>query len=712
MLNRIILSIIVFASLCWITYNALQILGDDNNLAPETLFGTQDASILIINRPTEFTLSAAAEFEVSPATEIWKLANDSAYNQCFLSLTKAHLLFTKKTPWSEEDVLKLFRGSGIKIENGQVELNGYTGKFHLKNLYLSKEVHSSKNNSIPFIYDKKASASIITLKVNNGVYATTDIYFNSDGIANYITKDENLEDGKKQADEVLFSGIISKNISCYHFYEREYLKQFDSIYANGPLFQWLDVGFVEVKSGGKTAIIADYIAGQDPFWILDEFSKTMDTSWYSVPLTSSFPEKGKKYKVEYLEDFVVISSSEETCKKLISDYKLGQTIALSDVARSKYYSQLPKYVSERFVDEQNQSSKSVYHGKLMESNASIKIAKKLESKKESVTISIGSDIKDFYPLNKDGDVIVLTETGEISRYADGKQKWQVKANGIIISPIQAIDLHATGETHYLINTSQEIHLLDATGNESTGFPVKLEQDASNAVKFYRWREKSYFLQGLANNSVLHLDAKGREINIIKTKFTVTEKIDVWASQKRLFAGFAHDGEFIMYDLDQNKNYREFITPMASTRIKVPNELFHFGIKNGELIKVDQKGLEFDMGNLLATKVIEIENNKLNSIAIQNNNDVKLLNINGIPFAELRLPFNEIDAISIYSTESGKTLVGVIDGLENNVYLYTADGQLKTSKGLEGQRKLSIDSSGKGYRITTIVDQFVVQYFEN
>ena len=712
MLNRIILSIIVVASLCWISYTAFQILQDKNNFTPETLFGADDQSILIINRPTEFILSAASEFESAPAKNILEMAEDSLYNQCFISLRKAHILFTKKTPWTEEEVKQLFSSGKPVVSDGKIQVEEYKGKYHLKNLYLSKESVLPKNDSKKFVFDKKSSASIISITEENGIYSTTDIYFNADGIANYVTKDEKLVSGKKRSDEMLFSGILSKNISSYHFFERDYLQQFDSVYANGPMFQWLDAGFIEVQLDGKTAIIADYIAGQDPFWILDEHSKTMDTSWYSVPLTSTFPEKGKKYKVEYLEDFVVISTNEESCKKLISDYKLGHTIALSDVARSKYYSLLPKYVSERYVDASHQLSKSVYHGKLMESNASIKIATKTETKKESLSISVGADIYDFHALSGDGDVLVVTIDGNLIKFKGGKEQWKVKLNGNVKSTIQPFDLHASGETHYLLNTSQEIHLVDANGNEATGFPIKLEQDASGPVKFYRWRERSYFLQGLSNNSVLQLDAKGREINIFKLGILVTDKIDVWASQKRLFAGFAHDGQFIMYDLDQNRIHREYITPIQTTTLKMPNELFHFGIKNGELIKVDQKGLEFDMGNLLATKVIDIDNNNTNSIAIQNNNEVKLLNINGIPFAEMRLPFNEIDALSIYNNDSGKTYVGVIDGLENNVYLYTADGQLLTRKGLEGQRKVSVQSSGKSFRITTIVDQFVVQYFEN
>ena len=54
---------------------------------------------------------------------------------------------------------------------------------------------------------------------------------------------------------------------------------------------------------------------------------------------------------------------------------------------------------------------------------------------------------------------------------------------------------------------------------------------------------------------------------------------------------------------------------------------------------------------------------------------------------------------------------MIDGLENNVYLYGTNGQLINKKPIEGQQKVVIKSIGNTLQISTIVDQFIVQYFE-
>jgi hypothetical protein len=84
----------------------------------------------------------------------------------------------------------------------------------------------------------------------------------------------------------------------------------------------------------------------------------------------------------------------------------------------------------------------------------------------------------------------------------------------------------------------------------------------------------------------------------------------------------------------------------------------------------------------------------------------------MPFSVIRLPFNEVQDIDIHTTDSGKTLIAVLDGLENNVYLYHSDGNLFKSKQIEGEKKVELRSYGQDLMITTIVDKYLIQYYEN
>ena len=107
-----------------------------------------------------------------------------------------------------------------------------------------------------------------------------------------------------------------------------------------------------------------------------------------------------------------------------------------------------------------------------------------------------------------------------------------------------------------------------------------------------------------------------------------------------------------------------------------------------------------------------DENKNPLLVVKSANEIKLINAEGIQIGSVQLPFNEVADVDVAFTDNGKTLLSVIDGLENNVYLYRVGGDVLLAKPLEGQQKVDFKTSGSNKKITTIVDQFIVQYFEN
>lgn len=77
-----------------------------------------------------------------------------------------------------------------------------------------------------------------------------------------------------------------------------------------------------------------------------------------------------------------------------------------------------------------------------------------------------------------------------------------------------------------------------------------------------------------------------------------------------------------------------------------------------------------------------------------------------------MPFNEIEGVNYFNLNSGKTVVSILDGLENNVYLYNMNGTKLTDRSLEGKTKVNVSSTSNSLIITTVVDDYVIQYFEN
>ncbi|MDX2359954.1 MAG: hypothetical protein QNK23_04040 [Crocinitomicaceae bacterium] len=719
MVNRILLSIILLASLAWIGYVSSDILSENNNYSPEFLFGEQDGQLLIINRSGETDLYLLEDFMTAPMTEMEALFTDNQYETGYLSSLRSHAMFTKTENWTEENIRVLlsnqntgltFNGNSFKFG----EFNEFEGRFYKKNLYIHSGKIELNQSPVEYLYDKKSSASIIKFGTGNTVETVSDIYFKADGQVNYVTYNDNIEQGNQVKDEVVFASTVTKNFSAYHFYERDYYGTLDSTFVQGPMSKWIQNGFLELEYNGSTVIITDYIMGQDPILILNDINQTYDTSIFNIPLTATFPSSGKSYHIKYLEDLVVLSESESACDGVVADYKLGNTIALDQTSRAMIYGALPSSVSERIVTEDKSYSRAVYRGKILETLMGAPSVRSPENtvQRESLAFNCGFDIRDFVTLSGEGNLVALGKNGELVRFKNGDVDWK-QANGESpIGKLQIIDLHENGEKFILYNTETGVHLIDLAGNYHSGFPIDLEQDATNEVKFYRWKGKSFFLLANDENKVMHFDSKGRELNIISSNINIDRQIDVWASQGKLFAGFTNGAQFAMYNMDKNEMHREFQMPTSCIPVKIPNELIQFGLRDKRLVKVDQKGTIFEFMNFERAKLIDVvSDNKTVTIIVQSANEIHLLNSEGIPFSQIKLPFNEVEDVFIHTINSGKTVIAVIDGLENNVYLYGLDGALMSQTPLEGQTKVVINSTGSNLIISAVVDQYIVQYFE-
>jgi hypothetical protein len=172
-------------------------------------------------------------------------------------------------------------------------------------------------------FDTKASASVI--KFNEEYASITDIYFKGANTVEYHSKNENEIKGKQINDKDLFSGVLPASIDNYHFYEKTYLSNIDEVFIQGPMFQWLDKGFVSINYNGHPVLICDYTIGQDPINILFELIKkdtdNKDNAHFSnVKLTSTFPKNDRTgFFIYNLNDYVVISENQAVCEEIMKE---------------------------------------------------------------------------------------------------------------------------------------------------------------------------------------------------------------------------------------------------------------------------------------------------------------------------------------------------------------------------------------------------------
>jgi hypothetical protein len=553
-MKRLLVALVVIASLCWITFYLYDVNSTKNNFTPEAIFNVDDGQILIVNRPAEIDVAKINGFDQCPSIEVIKKLDGRFYNRAYFSAKRPHMLISGEENWTVEQVKNLFGNDGrVKFDNSMSAFTylNYSGMIHKRGVYLRDGELQKSQHEKEFNFDKKSSASLISFENENST-VVTDIYYKTLGRFDFITRNAQIKQGKQVNDRELFASYISDQITSYSFHERDYYRTLDSTFTKGPLSNWMDKGFVEIEINGKTALISDYLPGQDPLLILNDLEQEQ-SNHYKTPLTSKFGLT-KNYYIKYLEDMVVLSEDESTCDLIIGEMKLGRTISLNGEKRSLIFGDLPQNVSQRTYRNGDSYSQTVYKGYLLTAKVEKGKASTVSEKNKPLTMAVGDDVIDFKVLNGVGNVVVLTKSNSLVCFNEGKKIWTKKLESLQ-NKIEVIDLYASGDEYILVSGDDHINLFDIEGKSSSGFPISLESETTAEAKFYRWKNRSYIIVPTVGNKVSLYNGKGGEIRVFNSKIKISQKIDVWASQRLLFYGFKNGEEFVMYDVEKKRTHR-------------------------------------------------------------------------------------------------------------------------------------------------------------
>lgn len=702
MFRRIALYFTFIVSLFWVGFSIVKNYQQGGSISIENAFNEKDENILVINRLKDFSSQLVANEEQYQLPFWQAFLKSDLLEQVAFSGTQEKSLWKFKENVSKSLVESVF-GKEVQFKLGKIyAVFGKKAQAYKNYLLISPDESTRKKQN--FDYDKKATASL--LKNNKGNFEVVDIYLNSNGKVEYVSANS-LQNAEKVNDAEYFAYVIPKSIEKYHFKEREYSIENDTVLKSSPMSNWLHTGFVEMIFMGEKIILTDYIDGADPSFLLKNVEGTVDTNWFSTPLTSAFPQKGK-YTVVPIEDFVVIGENEHICNQFVANYKLGNTLALSLSKMKEIYGNLPRLSSERLVSNSEKWSKSVYNGKLTTTRLYFNLSKREDKMTNAISMPVNFTVSDFLPLSGMGNVVVSGKDGEITAFLNQKLAWSKKIEKI--NSIQLVDLLENGEEQILLSTEQKIYLFEKDGTNVNGFPIVLEAEMTVPPKCYRWKGEPFILVGNSAREIIQFDARGRERFSWKSPSKITGNINVWASQKKLFWGIQSEAEFIMFDAKKRKEHRRFSVKNNSIAMKVRNQLLHFQLNKEELEKVDQKGSVLKLASFRNGKLLNQNGNE--NFILKKNNEVFAFNPQGVSFAKIKIPFNEFSSIYTFQTDRGTTVFPVLDELENNIFLYSKDGKLLLEDNFEGKIKAIPTAFNGKLLLSTVVDDFIVQYLIN
>jgi hypothetical protein len=729
MLGRYILIAIGILAFIWTCFVAFDLIDKKNELAPQQIFGKEDSLVMIVHRSEEVNWDVIEQRTGQKGNSL--LSRIKKYpaelKTIYISSNRNHLLFESSVPWSKKMLAELLEQTGKVEFQGQqkVLLESYTGRIYRNRLYLFEKDYSTELLEANWSnFDRKASLSIADLSTKTPTL--TDIYFKENGLVEYVSGTAKGLSGKKIDDQELFSRALPKNIKSYHFLEKDYLLSSDAIFKSSPMKDWIENGLVRFRYEHADVIITDYLQSQDPVNSLFDFTQKdpLNQSYgffQNIELMKGFPENVKKGFYAYsMDDFVVISSDQQSCEKIVAEFRLGNTLSQSPEELKRIFGKLPARVSEREVNETLQVSFSVYKNVLIETrfpstSNTIQVSEKNDDNNtQADSYKFGAAIHDFIVTEGKGNITAVTKNSLIRQYKNGKKGWERNIASEPIGELQQVDFR--GMKYTLVTTKNGVHLFDQNGNSPDGFPIIVaDRQLTCKATVYTWKNKSYLIATNSNSEMLLFDQNAKRISTINTGLTqIKQAPEVWVSQRKLYIGINDGKTFKMFDAESRREYRRFELPGNSIAVKRANELIHFSLSEGTLLKIDQKGNRVKINSNLNTHKlfgINSDGEQLKFI-LTTDNSVLILDESGKTLLNISSKAKEFEFVNFNDMNSSNSILAIVDGMENDVYLHSPNGDLIGGKSLEGSLKASVQRSGGILLITSVVDDFIVQYTLN
>lgn len=723
MFARYFLIVVGILSLLWIGYVAADIIDKKNAYSPTSLFGEEDKQLLIINRKSEINNSLIPFSTVPKNTEILNamLPHIQDERSIIISAQRRHFLIESKYHWTKQKVKKLLNDANLKPESSGIrsfKISGFEIDFQKNMLYVHESDLKTKRIEGWGNFDRKSSASLIDF--NTGEPIIKDIYIKGQDKIEFHTKNDKKIKGKQINDQELFAAVLPRTLNSYHFREKSYAQNIDPIFQKSPMNDWLEHGYVSFEYKGQKVLIADFISGQDPIQVLADFVKEEleneeHAHFKNVRLTEDFPESTTEgFYIYSLNDFVIISVDRSTCEDIVTQNKLGNTLATDHAALHELFSELPSRVSERVINPKEKFSRSVYKTKILETRVSVKVTEESQSEsitdKETLTMNVDAKIEDFISFDGKGNAVVLTATGELMYYSNGNMSWMKNLGSKAVGKLSYIEQFQ----FILVTCNNSIHLLDRKGNYVLGGPINLGNNhpAQQATQ-YEWRNKLYLTYPDVNGNIIVYNSKGKIHSQISNSMPdVDSPIDVWVSQNKLFYGIRSNSTFKMIDAERKREHRSFNLPGKAISMVNTNELYLFTSENGKLIYLDQKGVKHDLTTNFGGKLLQTSSGRKDNYLInERNSELSIYGSTGFPIGNIPLDFVNKEYCDIQNIE-GQSLISVIDGIENNVYLYRLDGRKLIDRSFEGGKKCMLNVKDSKLVLTTIVDNYLIQYYLN
>ncbi len=715
MIRNIIFLVLTVASLIWIFFAGQTLINFSGNENPERLFGQEDGRVLVVNRASEISLSQV-DFYVQPRIAqlvTILIGNQRIDERLIISEKKAHVVIESTQPIDNNRIKELFKGQHLnKITSKKFLWNEFTivRNKGVMEVYLASE-KSSNSSEKWYSFDKKSACSIV--QFNNGKPIITDYYQKEGVLSKYCRSPHLTENYISINDKEIFANRIPASISYYQFMECEYAKAHDLVFQESVANRWANMGMVYFEYKSQPFLLMDIERGREPDLYLDKYRNIQsesDRHYKDLALTKNFPNNPKSgFYMRLFEDHALFAENEAALLDLEASLEMGQILSLNANKCDLIFKQTPQKVSFREWSIDKKMALTTYNG----SSISVEV----KSLNQTITPKPNENTKVGVALNgigkmilvhpKEDRVYALSESNTLFGLSNGEHRFKTTIADLPKGEIQ----WANPQYNAIVLTGlNKVHVITEQGKYQEGFPLEIESGISQQVTPFQWKGKSNYLVASNSGYYFWLNENGKIIGKGKTEVNALSATPViWTSQKRLFFGFHGDGVFAMIEASRNKVLRTFPLPIGTHTANLTNELVFFSLEENTLYKYDQRGEKTKIAQFSNAKWLKSDISSLSYFFVNEGNKIIQFNVSGDIVSTYKVDVNSVDCIHYYESSSKGAILGILDGMSNRFYLFTANGKSIAMDNNMGRIAFGITNFNGKSKLYTLSDKFVIHY---
>lgn len=719
-MGKYILAFLGVLSLAWIAYVGINLTVSGDHLSPETVFGKEDTNIVIIHKPLEPDYQHASfSFLMRDPFYTNLLTHTERIQHYYFSSSRSVVLLERSKPWTIELADRYFQSLGLSVRvlsTRSFDLgNGWYARYDKAFLLLSKSADFTPAADSPVQWkyaDRKSSASIVRLV--NGKSSIENAYRFDASEIRYTARTSKsalpLAD-----DQDVFQDIIPSRFSSLEFFEKNYLRSMGN--SKHPLFDWTATGVLLIRNGTTVCIVTDCIPGQDPIAILgnylDETSVSGDKKRGELrdfKLPKGLPS-GSNWYIEVFNNRVFMAGNRSAIDDIIGSYETGNTLSQHTALRTRLFHRAPKLVSYRSVTANGQQATSLLEGTSLTVALNYATAEEQTASSENlpatVTVRIDGGIAHIIPVQGSDFLYVLSKENVVYGVSGNKEQWKISLSGPLIGEPT---LNFSGNA-LIVTTASSIHQLLRNGQELNGSPLQLPESPVAGATSYNWKNSDQ-LAVLSRRQLRILHTNGSvKANIRLPDEPLPEPCVMRANAGEVTATYLTNGKSVELSIDRRRKARERALETGNfLPIKTAEGVSFYAIVSGALHFYPVQGAVQVSGRGYTAPLPVQQAGNHRYIPVAGSNRLTLLSESGAVVSTVQLSFSDIAGVAVGQLNTGKSVIAVLDGIANKIYIYELNGKPFTTKSFDGNAVIAMQRSSSGkLSLITQSNGYLVRY---